>query len=164
MKKYVKILSLIVFVNFYAAGVFSAERYTVLTDTLTVVDTTNNPRSSFGDSLRISKPDTTQLLPNNTLSQKNDSMVHAVKPVYKYTLLAPSGVVNADNSFFVNKDVLNHRLDSLMKLPQKTTDSLLYAASPFHVPLIFMGKNLKPVWDGHIDYQNEFYGKKMSPF
>ena len=67
MKKYVKILSLIVFVNFYAAGVFSAVRYTALTDTLTVVDTTNNPRSSFGDSLRISKPDTTQLLPNNTL-------------------------------------------------------------------------------------------------
>ncbi|HNX12166.1 MAG TPA: DUF3078 domain-containing protein [Paludibacteraceae bacterium] len=164
MKKYVKILSLIVFVNFYAAGVFSAVRYTALTDTLTVVDTTNNPRSSFGDSLRISKPDTTQLLPNNTLLQKNDSVFHAVKPVYKYTLLTPSGAVNVDNSYFVNKDVLNHRLDSLMKLPQKPTDSLLYAASPFHVPLIFMGKNLKPVWDGHIDYQNEFYGKKMSPF
>ena len=162
MKKYVNILGLIVLFNFYTAGIFPAVIHSALPDPLVVVDTLNNPRTSFVDSLQNTIKEATSYLQQNSVPVKIDSVVKVVKPDYKYIVLKPYGVVSPDSSFFVKNEVLNHRLDSLMKLPLKATDSLLYAANPFFVPLIFMGKEIRPVWDGIIDYQKEFQVKETS--
>ena len=47
-----------------------------------------------------------------------------------------------------------------MKLPQN--HRFLLCRQPIPCASLFYGKP-KPVWDGHIDYQNEFYGKNV-PF
>ena len=104
MKKYGNILGLIVFFNFYTAGIFPAVIHSALPDTLVVVDTLNNPRTSFVDSLQNTIKDATSYLQQNSVPVKIDSVVKVVKPDYKYIVLKPYGVVSPDSSFFVKNE------------------------------------------------------------
>lgn len=49
---------------------------------------------------------------------------------------------------------LSHRLDSLVRQPIKKIDSLMYESNILYVPLVYMGYEIRPVWDGKTVFDN----------
>ena len=92
-----------------------------------------------------------------------DSLV-VPQVVYHYTLLEPSQP--GDTAvFFVDSLTRKHRLDSLMSLPLSRTESLLYASNSLFLPLVYIGKEIKAVWNNNNDLmtlaKGELTGSQM---
>ncbi len=98
---------------------------------------------------------------NDTLTNeelKSFGMVE--QPKYRYVIF--NEIVNHPDSFELIKPyLLRERADSLMRIPTTRNDTLLYLANPLTLPLIYMGKESVPVWDGEHHFQQLLYGKKF---
>ncbi|VBB48076.1 conserved exported hypothetical protein [uncultured Paludibacter sp.] len=93
----------------------------------------------------------THFLASDTISVISDSVNH------KYIFLKADGT-------WENDSVVQQRLDSLVKLPLNYTDSLLYHSNSLLVPLVFMGKELKPITIPEWDKINLSFGQKDFTF
>ncbi|MHB9055926.1 MAG: DUF3078 domain-containing protein [Paludibacteraceae bacterium] len=106
-----------------------------------IIQINGQVRNSKSDNLEFISP------PENVFSD-SATLRSVVEPekVYNYILLKPSNP--GDKAiFFVDSLTLKHRLDSIMSLPLSPTDSLLYVSNPLFLPLVYIGKEIKPVWN-----------------
>ncbi|MGC3978083.1 MAG: DUF3078 domain-containing protein [Paludibacteraceae bacterium] len=83
----------------------------------------------------------TDSIPDAYISAFQDSaLINAAhnKISYKFELITPERTL-------VSKDILRHKLDSLIKLPIKYSDSLLYQSDYLSLPLVYLDKKVKDI-------------------
>lgn len=161
MKRFMKIIYVILFLCNGVVEGFANDRASLLQDTISR-DTLKFSTKHRSDSLQDTTNPVNLLSGNNNNAKYNDSTFVPEKPVYNYIFLKQTAAESTTDFFFENEAIINHRLDSLMQLPLKATDSLMYAVNPFVMPLVFNGIDIKPVWDGKLDYLKTLYGNNSS--
>ncbi len=157
MRKYLNILVITIILIFSSIKGFSTVSLLTISDSLIVPVTFDTIHIQNPDTVQNSVNDSTDKITKTTPQQLTGNDHVQEIPAFKYVILQSTKTSDTINHYFVNNGILKHRLDSLMKFPVKPTDSLMYSANPFFLPLVFLGKDLKPVWDGKIDYMKEFY-------
>lgn len=84
--------------------------------------------------------------------------VRTENPEHKYTIF-DSDTMSVE---LVDSITLRHRADSLVSLPISRTDSLLYAANPLALPLVYMGKDINQIWTGEARTDDWLYPPQKS--
>lgn len=137
MRHLVKVLTVIIAFNLQLIALYASGEEVDPLRTIPV--STSSPEEVLSDSVFIQNAD--KLDPTYTLFE--------FSPIENRTVL-------------VDSETLKKRADSLMRTPVSRTDSLMYASNSLTLPLIYTGRDINQVWDGHLKFQKLLYPSKKS--